>query len=159
MTSGSVRVALIALATAALLIGAARALARDRAPGAHTARTLDGTDTAHLHLVRQGEAQNESLLYEEGSATGALPGRMRAKLTVGSEFVGTCTIDTSHGSITGRGTATPHGTGRYQSFDGTLLIITGSGRYSHVHGRTRLSGTFDRRSFNLVVQTTGRLSY
>jgi hypothetical protein len=119
------------------------------------ARALGGSDTAHLHLVHQ----SESLLYEEGSATGALPGRMRAKLTVGSLFAGTCTIYTRYGSITGRGTAAPHGVGRYQSFRGTLVVTGGSGRYRHVHGRTQLYGTFDRRTFAVVVQTVGRLSY
>jgi len=119
------------------------------------ARTVGGADTAHLHLVHQ----HESLLYEEGSAAGALPGRMRARLTVGYVFTGSCTIYTAHGSITGRGTATPHGSGRYQSFRGTLVITAGSGRYRHIHGRTALYGTFDRRTFAVVVQTVGRLSY
>jgi hypothetical protein len=119
------------------------------------ARTANGTDTARLHLVRQ----DESLLYEEGSASGALPGRMRAQVRVGSLITGSCTIYTAHGSITGRGSATPHGFGRYQSFRGTFTVTGGSGRYRHVHGHTNLYGTFDRRSFALVVQTTGRLSY
>lgn len=125
------------------------------APYAHGARTLNGTDTAHLHLVRQDEA----LLYEEGSAGGALPGRMRAKLTVGSLFSGVCTIYTRYGSISGHGTAKPRGVGRFQSFSGTFLVTGGSGRYRHVHGRTGLYGTFDRRTFAVVVQTVGRLSY
>jgi hypothetical protein len=119
------------------------------------ARTANGTDTAHLHLVHQ----RESLLYEEGFAAGALPGRMRAWVTVGSTIAGNCTIYTAHGSIAGRGTATPHGFGRYQSFSGTFSVTGGSGRYRHAHGRTNLYGTFDRRTFALVVQTTGRLSY
>jgi hypothetical protein len=129
-----------------LLLGAA---------GEASGRALDGTDSAHLHLVHQKEA----VLFEEGGASGALPGRMKATLTVGSVFRGTCTIYTSHGSITGRGTATPHGTGRYQSFSGTLVMTGGTGLYRHVHGSTGLYGTFDRRTFALVVQTNGRLSY
>ena len=122
---------------------------------AHAARTLDGTDTAHLHLVRQ----DESLLFEEGSAGGALPGRMRANLTVGSRFTGACTIYTRYGSITGRGSATAHGTGRFQSFSGSFTVTRGSGRYRHIRGTTKLYGTFDRRTFAVVVQTVGRLSY
>jgi len=131
---------------AALMLGARKA---------HAARTLDGTDTAHLHLVRQ----DESLLFEEGSAAGALPGGMRAKLTVGSRFTGACTIYTRYGSITGRGSATAHGTGRFQSFSGAFTVTGGSGRYRRVHGATKLYGTFDRRTFAVVVQTVGRLSY
>jgi hypothetical protein len=125
------------------------------ATAASGARVLDGSDTAHLRLVHQ----DESLLYEEGAAAGALPGRMRARLTVGTLFTGTCTIYTAHGSITGRGTAVPRGVGRFQSFSGTFLVAGGSGRYRGVHGRTRLYGTFDRRTFAVVVQTVGRLSY
>jgi hypothetical protein len=142
-TAGRARpLALLALATA---LGA----------GVAQAASVSGSDTAHLHLVHQHEA----LLYEEGRASGALPGRMRAQLTVGSLFRGTCTIYTAHGSIAGSGVATPHGSGRYQSFSGTLSITGGSGRYRRAHGRTGLYGTFDRRTFALVVQTTGRLSY
>jgi hypothetical protein len=134
---------------------APRAHAAHNGPSARTARTLNGTDSAHLHLVRQ----HEMIVFEEGAATGALPGHMRAQLDVGSVFTGTCTIYTSGGTITGRGRATPHGTGRYQSFSGSLQIIGGTGRYAHAHGRTGLYGTFDRRTFSLVIQTTGAISY
>lgn len=146
----------VAMSMSAVPMGAtAQTIGGKHPPGAHTARTLDGTDTAHLHLVHQ----DEMLLYEEGAASGALPGHMRTELIVGSIFRGRCTIYAPGGSISGRGSATPHGSGRYQSFSGSLLITGGSGRYAHVHGRTGLYGTFDRRSFSLVVQTTGDLSY
>jgi len=125
------------------------------APSARVARTLNGTDTAHLHLVRQ----QETVVFEEGAASGALPGHMRAQLDVGSVFTGTCTIYTSGGTIVGHGRATPHGSGRYQSFSGTLTITGGSGRYAHARGQTGLYGTFDRRTFALVIQTTGSISY
>lgn len=122
---------------------------------ARLARTLNGTETVHLRLVRQ----NETLLYEEGPTTGALAGRMQAALTVGAVFTGRFTIRTRAGTITGRGRATPHGFGRYQSFAGTLTVIGGTGRYAHVHGSTRLFGTFDRRTFSVILKTSGRLSY
>jgi hypothetical protein len=140
---------------AVLTSGVAQASAGEREAAAHAGRTIGGTDTAHLHLIRQ----DEMLLFEEGLATGALPGHMRAELTVGSLFTGSCTIYTAGGSITGHGVATPRGTGRYQSFSGSLYITGGTGRYLHIRGRTGLYGTFDRRTFALVVQTTGRLSY
>jgi hypothetical protein len=122
---------------------------------AHTARSLNGTATAHLHLVRA----NGSQLSEEGPVTGALPGSMRAVLDTGSTFVGGFTILTHQGSINGRGRATPHGLGRYQSFNGTITITGGSGRYSHAHGQGGLYGTIDRRTYALVIQTTGKFSY
>jgi hypothetical protein len=125
-------------------------------PRAQSARTVNGADTAHLRLVHQ----REEVLEEEGVATGALPGRMRAELDVQARSLsGRCTIYTSGGSITGEGHATPQGSGRFQSFHGTLLITKGTGRYRDIRGRAGLYGTFDRRTYALVVQTTGTLSY
>ncbi len=91
--------------------------------------------------------------------TGALPGTMRAVLTTGVVFSGSFTIHTNGGSIDGHGRATLHGAGRYQSFSGSITVTGGSGRYSHAHGRTGLSGTFDRRTYATVIKTTGTLSY
>ena len=124
-------------------------------PTAHWARTLSANDTAHLHLVRS----SGSLLYEEGSTTGSISGRERARFEVGATFVGGFTTYTSHGTLKGRGTATPHGSGRYESFSGSVVVTGGTGRYAHAHGRVRLYGTFDRKTYALVVQTTGTLSY
>jgi hypothetical protein len=140
------------LFAAAATLGTAPAGAAARA---RAARTISGADSAHLHLLHQ----DESLLFEEGSATGVLPGRMSAQLTVAQRYSGTCTIYTNGGSITGHGVATPHGTGRFQSFKGTLTITGGTGRFRGAHGRTGLYGTFDRRTFSLVIQTTGNFSY
>ena len=138
-----------------MLVGAAMSApthATERA--AHATRTLDGADNATLHLVRPGER-----LLEEGAVTGALPGRMRAELNIGPIYKGRFTIDTRNGSISGSGTATPHGAGRYQSFAGWLNITSGSGRYAHVHGRDTLYGVFDRRTYAVTIKTTGSLSY
>jgi hypothetical protein len=156
-----------------LLCTSARALARigllvvslvlawgtDAAPAqrviaSRLARTLNGADTATLHLVRPGDR-----LLEEGVARGALPGHMRALLKIGPLCTGSFTIDTAHGQINGNGTATPHGTGRYQSFAGSLNITSGSGLYAHIHGHTTLYGVFDRWTYAVVVKTTGQLSY
>jgi hypothetical protein len=143
---------------ASIVLAAAAMLATAPAGGAtaaRAARTISGADSAHLHLLHQ----DESLLIEEGNATGVLPGQMRAQLTVAQRYSGTCTIYTNGGSITGHGVATPHGTGRFQSFKGTLTITGGTGRFRRAHGRTGLYGTFDRRTFSLVIQTTGNFSY
>ncbi len=78
---------------------------------------------------------------------------------VGATFTGSFTIYTRGGTITGHGTATPHGSGIYESFAGTLVVSGGSGRYTHARGRAGLYGTFDRDSYGLVVQTTGTLLY
>lgn len=123
---------------------------------AHLARTLNVTDEAHLHLTTTaGE-----LLEEEGQATGALPGKIRARFNVGASVSGSYTFyPRSGGSITGRGSAHLHSTGTYSSFGGTLTITHGTGRYSHVHGSGGFYGIVNRRTNALTVQTTGRLSY
>ncbi len=84
---------------------------------------------------------------------------MRAVVDTGNVFTGSFTIRTHGGSIEGNGRATPNGLGRYQSFSGTITLTGGTGRYSHAHGRAGLYGTFDRRTYALVIQTTGRFSY
>ena len=84
---------------------------------------------------------------------------MSAVVYTGKVLTGSFTIHTRGSTIYGTGRATPHGTGRYQSFSGTLTITGGNGRYSHAHGRAGLSGTFDRRTYALLIQTTGRFSY
>jgi hypothetical protein len=147
-------VALAILAIGTTLVGAADSSAAKHR-SAHTARTLTGTATAHLHLVKA----NGSQLDEEGPVTGALSGTMNAALTTGVVFVGSFTIHTNGGTIDGHGKATVHGYGRYQKFSGSMIVTGGNGRYSHAHGRTGLSGTFDRRTYAIVMQTSGRLSY
>jgi hypothetical protein len=138
----------------AIATGAA-ALAAATLASSALGHTLDGTDVAHLHLIHQ----HESVLYEQGAAKGPLNGTMHATLTVGSTFTGSFTIDTPQGSVTGHGSAKPHGTGRYQSFSGTMYVTGGSGAYKHIHGKTGLYGTFDRRTFEVTIKTQGRLSY
>ena len=122
---------------------------------AQTARTLNVTDTAHLRYI----SHTGSLLYEEGATSGTLPGSMRAHCNVGSTVTANFTIYTRGGTITGHGTATPHGSGIYESFAGSFQVTGGTGNYAHAHGHAGLSGTFDRRTYALTVQTTGRLSY
>ena len=122
---------------------------------AHAARVLKASDTAHLHYV----SASGSLLFDEGKATGTLPGSMRVHLNLGTTFTGSFTIYASGGSIEGRGSATPHGSGTYESFSGTLTVTGGTGRYVHAHGRGGLYGTFDRNNYALVTKTTGSLTY
>lgn len=121
---------------------------------ASAAGLLEGADTAHLHLVHAGEE-----LLEEGPSNGALPGHMRAELRIGPIFTGSFTIYTDKGRISGSGRADPHGSGRYQSFSGAWTVTSGSGLYAHVHGRDNMYGVFDRRTYAVVLTTTGSLSY
>jgi hypothetical protein len=143
------------LAPGALAAGTPPDAARAASHGVRAARTLNATDTARLHYVRS----SGSVLFEEGTASGTLPGSMRARCNIGASFTASFTLYTRGGTITGHGTATPHGSGTYESFAGTLTATGGTGRYVHAHGRAGLYGVFNRRTYALTIQTTGRLSY
>lgn len=114
-------------------------------------RVIKGTATARLHLVRAEGAT----LFERGSVGGALRGSAVASLNTGPTFIASFTIRTASGSITGHGSARPHGIGRYQSFSGTLLVTRGTRLYAHASGRTGLYGVFDRRTDAVVIQAAG----
>ncbi len=116
---------------------------------------MSGTANAHLHLVKAEGSQ----LIEEGPVSGVLVGSTRGELVTGAVFTASFTIHTRAGSISGHGRATPHGSGRYQSFSGSFLATGGSGRYAHINGRAGLYGVFDRRTDSVVIQTTGTLTY
>lgn len=147
---------LLTLTAAMLATASAQVVASaSRQPHAHATRALRASDTAHLHYI----SASGSLLYEAGRAVGTLPGGMHAHMRVSSTFTGTFTIYAHGGSISGHGSARPHGSGLYESFAGTLVVTGGSGRFRHAHGRAGLYGTFNRRNYALVVQTTGTLYY
>lgn len=137
---------------AAVLVTSATASAR---VAAHAARTLSGTATVHLSLDR---AQGKTLI-EHGPVSGVLVGTVHAELRTGAILKASFTITTHGGTITGHGEAAPHGSGRYQSFSGTFIVAGGTGRYAHIRGHAGLYGVFDRRTENVTVQTTGKLSY
>jgi hypothetical protein len=135
---------------------AAPTVSRGR-PTARSARVLNATDTARLtYNARESEG---ATLIEEGVAKGKLPGTMRARLSIEGAFSGTFVLRTSGGTLKGRGTATPSGSGRYESFHGSLVITGGTGRYAHAHGKAGLYGVFDRNTQGFTVQTTGSISY
>jgi hypothetical protein len=151
---GAVTAALVT-AGAVLIVCAGADTAAAGQASAHAAGVLNGKATAHLHLVQVEGSE----LNEEGPVTGVLTGTARGTLHLGAVFIASFTIHTRSGSITGRGTAIPHGTSRYQSFAGSFSATSGSGRYAHISGRAGLYGVLDRRTDSVVIQTTGRLTY
>jgi hypothetical protein len=148
-------VAALGLAGAVIVALASPLGVTARGISAHSARRLNGTAIAHLHLIRAEGSQ----LIEEGPVSGELSGYARANFQTGAQFSGTVTIHTHGGAITGRGRATPHGSSRYQSFSGSFTAASGTGRYSHISGRAGLYGVFDRRSDSVVIQTTGSFAF
>jgi len=121
----------------------------------HIARSLNVTDTAHLHYVRESGSD----LLEEGQATGGLPGQVQARFNVGATVYATFTISTRYGSISGKGSGKLRGTGVYASFGGTMTVSSGTGRYSHARGHGGFYGVIDRHTYASTVQTTGTLTY
>ncbi len=119
------------------------------------ARTLSVTDTGHLHRVQTGG----EYITEEGQATGTIPGKVRAYLEVGATVVAKFTIYTNAGDISGEGSGKPKGRSEEPSFNGSMTVSRGTGRYKHIRGHGGFSGTLNRRTFKMIVQTTGTLDY
>ncbi len=126
-------------------------------PHARAARALRATDSAKLHCLQS--KSSGSHLFEEGLAKGTLPGSMHVYANIGPTLTAKFTIFTSHGTIVGHASAAPHGSGRYESFAGSLTVTGGTGSYRHAHGRTGFFGVLDRYTYGMNVQTTGTISY
>jgi hypothetical protein len=135
-----------------MVVAAALALLEASAAGA--ARTKVD-DTGRLRLLKAVG----SVLVEEGPATGTLPGTAKVRLTVGAAVSASFTINARRGTISGKGSAALHSSGRYASFGGTLSVTHGSGRYAHAKGAGKLYGVIDRRTDAVTVQTIGELRY
>lgn len=143
------------LATLGPVAQPAGAIGARRRAATIASHTLNATDTAHLHYISGSGAE----LFEEGSASGNLPGKMQLHGEVGPTLSASFKVFLHGGTISGRGTAKAHGAGRYESFAGSLTVTGGTGRYAHARGHAGLYGVFDRRTYALTVQTTGRLLY
>jgi len=124
-------------------------------PTARDARSLSVTDTADLKPVHRGG----EYITEEGQATGTLPGHVKLLLEVGPTVVARFTIQAAGGSISGIGSGRPKGRTEEPSLAGTMKVSHGTGRYSQAHGTGGFYGTLNRRTYKMVVQTTGTLDY
>jgi hypothetical protein len=148
-------------ALTAVAISASNSYARP-AQQARAARVLNVTDTAHLHLAHE----SGSMLIDQGSATGALPGTVTVEFSVGATVRATFTIRTRNGAIVGRGSGAlsehKHDPGHrdvYASFGGKMTVSHGTGRYAHAHGTGGFYGVINRETYAVTIQTTGTLSY
>lgn len=151
--------ALSALATARLAVGAAAARPNRRGvPSPRAARILDLRDEGHLRFIRS----LGSLLVDEGHVAGSFPGPVKVRFVHNDEPNVTTflTISSSGGSITAKGEgklSSP--TSLNPSFKGRMRVLGGTQRYAHIHGAGELFGVFDRRSNALTVQARGKLPY
>jgi hypothetical protein len=148
-------VAILTAATLAAMTAPTGAYSGKHLTLARTSRTLNATDTAHLHLVKSPG----SLILEEGPASGALPGTVKARCNVGPTITANFTIYTHSGSISGHGSGKLNTSGAEPSFGGSMTVTSGTGRYARAHGHGGFYGVLHRKTEALTIQTTGALSY
>lgn len=135
-----------------------RAWAALGAPTARIARTLNVRDEGHLRYIKSSGSQ----LIDEGHVAGTFPGWVKVHFTYNGEPTVSASL-----TIYGRGgTISARGSGRLSSpvspnpsFRGHMYATGGSGRYARVHGSGEMFGVFNRRSYGLIVQAIGKLSY
>ncbi len=154
MTLGALGL-LVSAGVMACNASAPAASARPRSAGA--ARVLDVRDSA---LVAPA-ASNGNTTTDVGPASGTLAGTLHFSSTVsGAVFKFTFTLATSAGTIAGSGRGKLHfGRPPYASFEGTGVVVHGSGRYLHASGSGRFSGAEDRISHDSKVQVQASLHY
>jgi hypothetical protein len=152
------RAALVLMTSAAAT--ALLAVMLDTAAASPTGATASGRvsvkDEGYLRLVKS----SGSLLIDEGSAHGTIPGKVRVRFV----YDGNPTVSAQITIYGHAGSIQAHATGHLSSptdpspsFKGTLTISGGSGRYLHAHGSGTLYGVFYRRSYAMTVQTEGAL--
>jgi len=127
-------------------------------PHAQASRTISLTETGRLHLT----SHRAFTLNEQGSASGTISGTIYIHLHVVStnRVTAELNIYPSGGSLTGYASASYHPSGAVASFNGTMSIARGTGRYSHAHGNgLSFTGTIRRENDAVSVRVSGRMSY
>jgi hypothetical protein len=124
---------------------------------AHAARTLSLSETGHLHLT----SHHGFTLNEKGSASGTISGTIYLHLNVVSTNRVTAEVNIypSGGSLTGNAKASYRPSGGVATFNGTMAIVRGTGRYSHARGSgLSFTGTITRSNDAVTVHVNGRMS-
>jgi hypothetical protein len=145
--------------TAALLtLTATWSASAATSPRASAAHSLSVKDEGYLRLVKS----SGSLLIDEGPVHGTIPGKVKVRFIYNGDPAVTAqlTIYGHAGSllVLARGRLSSP-TSPHPSFNGTLTITGGTGRYRHAHGSGRLYGVFYRRTYAMTVQTVGTVRY
>jgi hypothetical protein len=152
----TVAVVVLGATACAALVGVAAGATAGARP-ARAARVMEVKDEGHLHLASKPSG---SLIDEEGSVTGTLPGTVKVRFNVGATVSAQFTIYArGGGSISGHGSGALHSTGAYSTFGGSLSVTSGTGRFAGARGGGGLYGAINRKTYALTVQTLGKLSY
>ncbi len=145
------------VALAALLGAALAGATSSHAAPARAARTFSLNETGRLGLT----SHHGFTLNEKGSASGTISGTIYIHLSVVSTNRVTAEVNIypSGGSLTGRAGASYRPAGAVASFNGSMSIVRGTGRYSRASG-TGLSftGTVQRSNDAVTVHVSGRIS-
>jgi hypothetical protein len=142
-----------AVAAGSIFIGV-RPVAAD---SAHAARTIQVSETAHLHLT----SHHGITLNLEGSASGTISGRIyiHLQLRSGGRVFAEVNIYPRGGSLSGNGTASYRVAGAYADFDGTFAVTRGTGKWAHARASgMRFAGSIQRRTDATSVTLSGKLS-
>ena len=126
-------------------------------PVAQSARTLNTTENASLHLVKK----SGSVLNERGSVTGTLSGSVSARfVTSVVQVTGTVTIyPRGGGSLTITVLGYPRSTGTVAKFSGSISVKSGTGRFAHARGSGTFTGTVNRKTWAATVHAKAKLTY
>jgi hypothetical protein len=112
-------------------------------------------EQGHLHFSSKSGG---AAIAEQGTATGTFAAGIDIDLTVKiSKVTGSFVAYLKGGSISGYASATPHISGQWVSFKGSLTINHGTGSYSGANGTASLYGSLNRVQLKLNVQVIGRL--
>jgi hypothetical protein len=158
--SSHARVALrtLPLAAIAVILGVAFAgESVSRAATAHVARTFSLSESGRLHLT----SHHGFTLNEQGSTSGTISGTIYIHLHIVSTNHVTAEVNIypRGGSITGYANAGYHPSGSVATFNGTMSIARGQGRYSHARGSgLSFTGTIRRSNDEVTVHVNGRMS-
>jgi hypothetical protein len=154
--SGARVLALVGALAALLALGFA-STASSRADSARAAGTLSLNETAHLHLT----SHHGFTLNEQGTTSGTVSGSIYIHLNITSTNRVTAEVNIypSGSSITGSATASYRPSGSVASFNGTMTILRGTGRYRGARGSgLSFTGTVQRVNDAVTVHVSGRMS-
>jgi hypothetical protein len=124
---------------------------------ARVARTFSLNESARLHLT----SHHSFTLNEQGTASGTISGTIYIHLHVVStnRVTAEVSIYPSGGSLTGYASASYHPAGAVASFNGTMSIARGTGRYKHARGSgLSFTGAIQRSNDAVTVHVNGRMS-
>jgi hypothetical protein len=144
-----------ALLLVGLLIAAQPAASARDATAKAASVTL--SDTAHLHLT----SKHGFTLNEQGSASGTIAGTIYIHLHIVStnHVTAEVSIYPKGGSLTGNASASYHPSGSVATFNGTMSIARGTGRYSRARGSgLSFTGTVQRTNDAVGVHVSGKIS-